>query len=185
MVWIKGIEEDCATGEIKSLYDEITKKRGKLSNIMKVHSLKPTSMKAHMDLYLSIMFEKSNISRSDRELIAVVVSSLNQCEYCVRHHAEALQHYWKDSVKVNEVIKDFQSVELPEKTRSMLQYVTTLTTSPQDVRKEDIDKLRNVGFTDSDILDINLIASYFNFVNRLALGLGVEFSEDEIKGYRY
>jgi uncharacterized peroxidase-related enzyme len=185
MAWIKVIEENYATGKIKEIYAEITKKRGKLSNIMKAQSLKPESMKAHMEMYLSIMFEKSNIPRSDRELIAVVVSSLNQCEYCIRHHEEALQYYWKDNEKLNGLIDDFQTAELPEKTKSMLQYVSKLTLSPQDVKKEDIDKLRNFGFNDRGILDINLITSYFNFVNRIALGLGVEFSENEIKGYKY
>jgi len=185
MAWIKVIEENHATGKIKNVYDEITKKRGKLSNIMMVQSLKPESMKSHMGLYLSIMFGKSNIPRSERELIAVVVSSLNQCEYCVRHHAEALQYYWKDSEKINGLIDDFQTALLPEKTKTMLQYVSKLTLSPYDIEKGDIDKLRNVGFDDKGILDINLITSYFNFVNRIALGLGVEFSENEIKGYNY
>jgi uncharacterized peroxidase-related enzyme len=96
-----------------------------------------------------------------------------------------LQHYWKNSEKVNGIIRDFQTSKLPEKMKAMLNYVAMLTNSPQDVKKEDIEKLRNFGFTDRDILDINLIASYFNFVNRIALGLGVEFSKNEINGYIY
>ena len=67
----------------------------------------------------------------------------------------------------------------------MLEYAIKLTKMPDKIEKSDIDKLRNSGFSDEDILNINLICCYFNFVNRIALGLGVELSEEEIKGYKY
>jgi uncharacterized peroxidase-related enzyme len=185
MPWIDYINEDKAEGKLKDIYDEIIKKRGKLSNIMRIHSLNPDLMKKHLDLYISIMFGKSDLSRSDRELIAVVVSSINNCNYCVNHHTEALSHYWKDKDKIDSLIKDFKSVDFSEKTLAMLKYVYKLTKSPYDISKKDIDKLRENNFSDSSILDINLIVSYFNFVNRIVLGLGVEFSEKEVKGYDY
>lgn len=61
----------------------------------------------------------------------------------------------------------------------------TLTRSPAQVTRTDIEQLRRAGFSDEEILSINLIVSYFNFVNRVALGLGVEFTEEEAQGYRY
>ena len=67
----------------------------------------------------------------------------------------------------------------------MLEYVEKLTKTPYEIEKSDIMKLKNIGFSDKTILDITLITSYFNFVNRIALGLGVDFSEDEIKGYKF
>jgi uncharacterized peroxidase-related enzyme len=152
---------------------------------MKIHSLNPEAMEKHMDLYLSLMFGSSKLSRADRELIAVIVSAANRCKYCIKHHAEALEHYWKDKEKIQKLIVDHESVDLSEKSRMMLDYVYKLTTNPFDVRKKDVDVLLNIGFTDEDILNINLITSYFNFVNRIALGLGVEFSVDEISGYKY
>ena len=60
-----------------------------------------------------------------------------------------------------------------------------LTKTPYEVNKEDVEELQKSGFTDENILNINLITSYFNFVNRIALGLGVEFSEDANIGYKY
>ena len=83
------------------------------------------------------------------------------------------------------MIKDFNSIEFPEKTLIMLKYVDILTKTPDKISKNDIDNLRKKGFTDRTILDINLIVSYFNFVNRIVLGLGVEYSENELKGYKY
>jgi uncharacterized peroxidase-related enzyme len=185
MAWINIIEKDEANSNLKDVYNEIISKRGKLSNIMKIHSLNPGAMRDHMNLYLSIMFGKSNLKREERELIAVIVSSVNKCDYCINHHAEALNFYWKDSEKIKRVIDNPQSIDLSEKTKKMVDYVSKLTSSPYDITEDELNLLRKVGFSDKDILDINLITSYFNFVNRIALGLGVEFSEDEIKGYKY
>ena len=185
MSWIRIIDKAEATGNLEKIYNEIKKKRDKVSNIMKIYSLNPDAMQKHMELYLAIMFGSSGLSREERELIGVVVSAANRCEYCVNHHAEALNHYWNDHAMVQKFIGDFQSVDLSDKKYRMLEYVIKLTKTSYAIEKTDCDVLRKSGFTDDDILNINLIASYFNFVNRIALGLGVEFSSDEISGYKY
>lgn len=131
------------------------------------------------------MFGKSNLSREVREMIAVVVSTANKCDYCINHHAEALNFYWKNKEKLNHFISDFRSVEIESKVKSLLEYSYKLTVTPQNISSATIDNLRLSGWSDEDILLANLIISYFNFVNRIALGLGVEFSEDEVKGYKY
>ena len=184
MAWIQEIQESEATGLLKKIYDEIKEKRGKISNIMKIHSLNPNVMQNHIDLYVNLMFGKSGLSREEREFIAVIVSVLNNCEYCIRHHTEALNHYWKDKKKIEKFIDDFNSIELSLRLQYILDYVFKLTNNPSFVKETDIVNLRNSGFLDKDILDINFITSYFNFVNRIALGLGVEFTDEEIKGYK-
>ena len=184
MLWIQVIEKDEASEYLKEIYNEISSKRGKLSNIMKVHSLNPEAMKKHTELYLTLMFGSSNISREDRELIAVVVSSANYCDYCVKHHAEALNHYWKDDKKIKSLIDNYRSNVLSEKKQNMLDYVYKLTNKPNEVSRKDIEVLKDSDFSDEDILNINLITCYFNFVNRIALGLSVEFSSNEISGYK-
>ena len=185
MAWIKHIEENNADDNLKELYDEIKASRGKISNIMKIHSLDPTTMKNHLDIYVSIMFSKSTLSREERELIAVVVSALNNCTYCINHHAEALNAYWKDDSKINMLIHDYKSMEFPIRTLAILNYAEKLTITPGLVNEFDVQNLRIHDITDEGILNINLVVSYFNFVNRIANGLGVEFSEDEVKGYNY
>lgn len=85
MAFIKVIEEENANDTLKDIYGQINKSRGKLSNIMKIHSLLPDTMMKHMDLYKSLMFSKSNLSRELKEMIAVVVSVSNKCEYCIQH----------------------------------------------------------------------------------------------------
>ncbi len=185
MAYIKIIEHSEATGKLKEVYEKIISERSKLSNIMKIHSLHPDSMEKHMELYLSIMFTKLGLKRADRELIAVVVSAANKCDYCINHHAEALNFYWKDDEKIKKLINDYHSVELKSEIIPVLDYAIKLTTTPSEVNEEDINKLKQAGYSDENILLINLIISYFNFVNRIALGLGVDFSPEELTGYKY
>ncbi len=185
MAWIQVIDEENADDELKAAYDRIKGARGKVANILKIHSLKPETMLAHEELYLALLFRKSGLSREERELIATVVSAANNCAYCVQHHAEALNHYWQDRARVDRLVQDPDAVELPARTRIMLAYAIKLTRTPDNLQEQDVQTLRQAGFGDDDILSINLITSYFNFVNRIALGLGVEFSEEEIKGYNY
>lgn len=185
MPWIKQINESDATGHLKEIYQNLNSNRGKISNIMKVHSLNPNAMKSHLDLYMSIMFNNSNLSREEKELLAVVVSAINNCEYCLHHHAEALNSYWKDDAKIDELINDYKSIDFDIRTLAILNYAEKLTITPFLINEYDIQNLRIHNLSDEDILSINLIVSYFNFVNRIANGLGVEFSEEEVKGYKY
>ena len=185
MSWIDEVNEEDADKKLKEVYNRIKGDRGKLSNIMKVHSLMPASMNEHMDLYMSIMFRERNLDREDCELIGVVVSNENGCEYCVNHHAEALNHYWKDEKRIEKLKDEYSKADLDEKQSAMVDYVVKLTNEPDEVEESDIDILREADFSDGNILNINLITSYFNFVNRIALGLGVEFSMEEIEGYEY
>jgi len=185
MPYIRQINENEAEGKLKEYYESLIKSRGKLSNIMKIHSLNPASMMAHMDLYLKIMFGKTALKRYENELIAVVVSSVNKCDYCMKHHGEALNFYWKDKERINLVITNYKSAELSERELKIVEHAVKLTKEPFNVEEKDVRELREAGLTDDEILSVNLVVSYFNFVNRIALGLGVEFSEEEIKGYKY
>ena len=81
MSWIDEVDVDDADGKLEAIYAELIEKRGKVSNILKVHSLCPASMKAHFDLYALLMRGPSDLSRAQREMIAVVSSALNQCHY--------------------------------------------------------------------------------------------------------
>lgn len=185
MSWIREIDNKEAEGELKQIYDGILKARGKIANIMKVNSLDPGSMVKHMELYLAIMFGSSELKREERELIAVVVSAENCCEYCLEHHKEALDHYWRDERRIGKLISDPTSASLSERQLLMIKYVKKLTRAPSEVEEVDMMALRASGFTDAEILHMNLITSYFNFVNRIALGLGVEYTTEEVSGYKY
>lgn len=81
MAWIKMIDENVARGRFKKLVNRISGKSGKIDNILKIHSLNPPSLAGHYDLYKTIMYGRSPLSRAQREMIAVVVSAANECHY--------------------------------------------------------------------------------------------------------
>lgn len=184
MSWIDELDVDDAEGKLEAIYAELLKKRGKVSNILKVHSLNPEAMANHLDLYMTVMFGASGLSRAEREAVAVVVSATNECAYCVNHHAEALRRYIKDEETL-ELLMSADGLEtLEPRLSNIVRHAEKLTSAPSAMTEIDLGELRAVGLTDNDILDLTLVVGYFNFVNRIALGLGVSFSTEELGGYK-
>lgn len=184
MSWIEEVEVSEAEGKLAEMYAALIKQRGKVSNILKVHSLNPDAMGDHLDLYMTLMFGKSGLSRAEREAVAVVVSANNDCEYCVSHHIEALKRYIDDEETLTMLMTSDGLETLEPRLSNIVRHAEKLTTAPVAMTESDLDELRAEGLSDRDILDLTLIVSYFNFVNRIALGLGVTFSAAELSGYR-
>ena len=184
MSWIDEIEVSDAEGRLADIYKDLVEKRGKVANILKVHSLNPEAMGNHLDLYMTLMFGRSGLSRAEREAIAVVVSAENECEYCVNHHVEALRRYVGDEEILNMLATADGLETLEPRLSNIVRHAEKLTSAPGAMTESDLGELRAVGLSDADILDLSLITAYFNFVNRLALGLGVEYTEEELSGYR-
>jgi len=174
MSWIKEVEVKNAKGKLKDLYERIgSRTKGNVANILKVHSLHPDAMEAHLSLYETIMFGESGLSRSQREMIAVVVSSTNSCEYWTVHHGEALRFASDDNEIMQQIAEDFTKAEITKEEKLMLYYAQKLTKEPSSIKERDVLGLKKFGFTDRDIFDINQVTAYFNYVNRIADGLGV------------
>ena len=186
MAFIEVIDYPESTGELREIYDGLLESRGKLAEVHKIQSLNPKSILNHMDLYMTIMFGKSPLRRYQREMIAVVVSVSNKCKYCTEHHSAALNHFWKDDERTARFTQDRASVGLDEKDGALCNYAQVLTETPNEVKKEEqIAKLKALGLKDRAILDAALIIAYFNFVNRLVLGLGVELEAHSGEGFKY
>jgi uncharacterized peroxidase-related enzyme len=185
MAWIDTIDLEDADDELRALYDQIIDARGKVSNILKAHSLNPAAMADHLQLYDTLLFGKSALRRAEREAIAVVVSAANDCTYCVEHHAEALAAYW-DADRVEQMAADHTALDdLDDRLRAACDVAALLTRSPDAMTETHVDRLRDAGWSDRSVLDIVLITAYFNFVNRIATGLGVEVTPEEVTGYDY
>lgn len=182
MSWISETPESEAHGPLRDIYDAIRKQRGKVARILGVHSLDPGALQHHLDLYMHLMFSPGPLSRREREAIAVVVSAANGCAYCVAHHLEALHRYEKDEA-VLAAVRAAPGRLADSRLRAMLLYAQKLTAAPSTMDQAQLATLRAEGLTDPDILRINLVTAYFNFVNRIALGLGVEADSEEITGY--
>ena len=116
------------------------------------------------------------------ETLGVYVSHLNRCSYCVDHHFEGLKRLINDEDRAGQIkicveSGDFSNM-LDEKLNAGTYYAHKLTLSHQDMRESDVETLRNKGFDDGEILEINQVISYFNYVNRTVLGLGVNTKGD-------
>jgi uncharacterized peroxidase-related enzyme len=186
MANIKVIPYEEATGKLKDIYEELLEKRGKLAAVHTIQSLNPESIMAHMDLYMAIMFSQSPLSRAQREMIAVVVSVANGCLYCQQHHGAALNNYWKNAERVERLKENYHDPELSAGDTLLCNYAIELTRHPGGFEKEDkVIQLRQAGLDDRAILDATLVVSYFNFVNRMVLALGVELEEMAGEGYKY
>jgi uncharacterized peroxidase-related enzyme len=186
MAFIEVIEYENSENELREAYDKIISKRGKLAEVHKIQSLNPATILTHVELYMSIMFGQSPLNRAQREMIAVVVSSANGCQYCQQHHGTALNNYWKNEHKVMQLRRDFEKIALSPQDMLLCKFANRLTLDPQFSRDEKIiNELRKAGLSDREILDATLVIAYFNFVNRIVMGLGVEMESDKGEGYKY
>ncbi len=183
MSWIEEIDVEQAEGKLAETYARLVEQRGKISNILKVHSLNPDALEDHLAFYMTLMFGKSGLSRLEREAAAVVVSASNECEYCVNHHAEALRHFLDDEDTLHLLASADGLETLEPRLSNIVRYAEKLTTAPSAMTDSDLGELRAEGLSDRDILDLTLIVGYFNFVNRVAMGLGVKYSAEEKTGY--
>lgn len=183
---INVIQHEDAGPPLKEIYDDLVQKRGKLSEVLKIQSLHPQSIQSHVQFYMDIMFSKTALNRAEKELIAVVVSATNGCLYCQEHHGAALDVYWKNSDRVMALRKHFRRAGLSQKEMVLCEYAIALTTNPAAHEKKDhTTSLRKTGLSDEVILDASLVTSYFNFVNRLVLSLGVALEAEKGEGYKY
>jgi len=185
MTWIKCVDPKKAAGRTKQVYDRIQKERGHIANIFLAQSLDPDVLESHLDLYVTLMIEPGPLSREEREMVAVIVSAANRSAYGAVHHSEALETVEKDSEALYKLVKEFATKHESPRHKALLAYAAKLTLDPKEITEDDIKDLRDVGFSDEEILRANLIASYFNFSNRIALGLGVELEEGKARTYKY
>ena len=185
MTWISTISYEDAEGALKKLYDRIKGPNNNVDNIMMAHSLRPHSMEGHMSLYKYVLHHPRNtLPKSYLETIGVWVSFLNDCNYCYEHHFAGMARLLGDDARSTAIRESVEARDLSQafdgKDLAGLEYAGKLTTSAASVTKEDIDILRNAGFDDGQILEINQVTSYFAYANRMVLGLGINTDGDII-----
>jgi len=184
--YIQIVDPEEAEGQLQEIYADLIKSRGKVADVYKIQSLNPPSLLAHLEIYMKIMFGKSPLRRYQREMMAVIVSNTNQCPYCITHHAEALKFFWKVDQRVAQLIEDYTQLDLSPTDQQLCQLAQKLTLQPNFEGKQGLlDDLRTTGLDDRALLDATLVIAYFNFANRLVLGLGVELEADGGTGYHY
>ncbi len=183
MSWIKTISYEQASGRLKKLYDRIKGLDDNVDNIMLAHSLRPHTMEGHMALYRHVIHHSANkLDKSYLETVGVYVSMLNDCEYCIEHHFAGLCRLLNDQER-SDAIRSALEAEEPAaafdgKELAGLNYARMLTVDTSAIDTQDIDDLREAGFDDGEILELNQVSAYFAYANRTVLGLGVNTDGD-------
>jgi len=187
--WISMVSDEEAGLELKTILDLARTPHGTVDNVMRVHSLRPNTMKGHVTLYRAALHDAANtLPTWFQETISSYVSMLNDCPYSLANHWKNATHLIGDAGKATRIEQAlrarqpevcFNGAEL-----SMLKYAEKLTLSPGDMVQEDVQALKDNGLDDGQILEVNQIVGYFNYVNRLLNGLGVTTSGDTVGFYK-
>ena len=183
-MWISHVPYTRASGRLKDLYDRVKGPDDNVDNIMLAHSLRPHSMEGHMALYKNVLHHTGNsVPKWFLECIGVWVSILNRCDYCVEHHYAGMRRLMGDDEKAKKIRKALDD-SAPDKAPldraqvAALDYADALTSGPAFIDADDVVEMREAGWDDGQILEINLVAAYFNYANRTVLGLGVSVDGD-------
>ncbi|MDG2356034.1 MAG: alkylhydroperoxidase [Paracoccaceae bacterium] len=186
MAWIKTIPYSESSGRVRGLYDRVKGPNDNVDNIMMAHSLRPHTMEGHMAIYKYVLHHKNNtIPKWFLETLGVWVSHLNNCSYCLDHHFEGLKRLLADdqksqSIKTAIEENNISIAPLDEKQKLAMSYAQILNDSPSSLTERNITDLRNAGFEDGEILEINQVCAYFSYANRTVLGLGCSTAGDII-----
>ena len=164
MAWIKHIEASEAEGQLAQLYKGVQTPDGHIDNILKVHSLRPRTLRGHLELYKAALHSKPNaLSPRERELVGVTVSITNGCTYCVAHHTAGLARHVGSQALAEELaqaaVGERESEAITEREIAMCSYAKKLTLSPAAMEETDLDAMRAAGLEDDAILDVNQIAA--------------------------
>ena len=182
MTWIKTVPYLEATGALKKLYEQVKGPDNNVDNIMLAHSLRPHTMQGHMTLYkYTLHHPKNTIDKWFLECIGVYVSLLNQCHYCVDHHFTGMQRLLNNDSQAADIKAQLISetwTSLEPRQQSALAYSKQLTRQPGQVQADSVQRLKDLGWDDGAILEINQVVAYFNYANRTVLGLGVNIEGD-------
>jgi len=144
-----------------------------VSRIVASHSLIPQALHHAFSTFGALMSPDLPLSRRQHEMITTVVSVTNRCVYWIEAHAEFLRRVTLDADLVDALQRDYKAAPISEQERAMLDYVVQVSLDATKIRRGDHERLRAVGFDDKAILQITLIASWFNYINRVADALGV------------
>ena len=187
--WITMISDKDAEENLMKALDFARTPHGTVDNVMRVHSLRPSTMNGHVVLYRACLHDDENtIPKWFQEVISSYVSTLNNCLYSYSNHWSNARHLIADEVK-SDRIEVALKLQAPQDVfdgseLAILNYAEKLTLRPGNITKTDVDLLKSAGISDGEILEANQIIGYFNYVNRLLNGLGVTTDGDTVGYYK-
>ncbi len=161
-------DPDTLDDDLKAVWAKCVEKLGFVPNVFSTYSLKPRRLRNFMAMYNEIMLSKSGLSKLEREMVAVVVSSANRCYYCLVAHGAAVRALSGDPELGEMMALNYRVAKLDARQRTMLDFAWKLTTAPNLVDDADRDGLREAGLSTDDIFDLSETVAFFNLSNRMA-----------------
>jgi uncharacterized peroxidase-related enzyme len=159
--------------DIRDVFDVCDEKLGLVPNVLAAYSLRPQRLRNFMLLYNEVMLGSSGLSKLEREMVAVVVSSANRCYYCLVAHGQAVRKLSSDPELGEMLVMNYRVAKLSARHRSMLDFAWDLTLEPHRIGEPERDRLRQQGFSDDDIFDLCETIAFYNMSNRMASGIGM------------
>ena len=156
--------------EMKEYLLVCEEKLGMVPNILKTNTINKKKFDAFNAFYNRLMQEENFLMKFEKEMIAVVVSSINRCLYCCVSHSYTLGKLLNDPIASKNILINYKTANLNNKHTKMLDFVAKLTSSSHLINETDRDGLRKVKFTENQILEIIEVCSFFNMTNRIASG---------------
>ena len=160
--------EEPLSDETQAYFDLCREKLGLLPNVLQAYAFNEKKLRAFTDMYNDLMLGPSGLSKLEREMIAVAVSSVNHCYYCLTAHGAAVRGLSGDPKLGEQMVMNYRVADLSDKQRAMLDFAVKLTSEPAAIIEQDREKLRLAGFSDREIWDIASVAGFFNMTNRVA-----------------
>ena len=151
-------------------FDICQDKLGMVPNVLQAYAFDIDKLNAFTAFYNDLMLANSGLTKLEREMIAVVVSSINRCFYCLTAHGAAVRELSGDPILGEQLVMNYKAADLAPKQRAMLDFAALLTTASATVEEADRQTLRDHGFNDRDIWAITSVAAFFNMTNRVASG---------------
>lgn len=151
-------------------YVEVCKEKlGLIPNVIKANATDSQRLKTFVNFYNRLMLDEGFLTKMEREMIAVVVSSINKCFYCLVAHGASLRKLSNDPILGEELVMNYRSSRISKKNKIMLDFSAKLTEFPDKIEDSDRNKLRQENFSDEEILEIAEVTGFFNMSNRIAL----------------
>ncbi len=159
--------------EVVELFDKCQEKLGLVPNVLVAYAHNPEKLRAFGQMYNTLMLAKSGLTRLEREMIAVAVSALNRCWYCLVAYGAAVRVMSQSPELGEALVMNHHHAELSPRERAIIDFARKLTADSANIGEADRAALRGHGFTDADIWDIAEVAAFFNMSNRLASAVGM------------
>ena len=185
--WIRMVSDEDADADLLDALQLARTPHGTVDNVMRVHSLRPNTIRGHVVLYRAALHDDANtLPMWLQETISSYVSMLNHCDYSLANHWANARHLIGDDSRADAIEQSLRQ-DQPEAAfdgyeLALLQYARKLTLQPGEMVESDVVSLRETGLDDGQILEANQIICYFNYVNRSLNGLGVS-TDNDIVGY--